>query len=158
MSEIHEEHAPDCTCGCHDNDHDHDHHHHHEHARDRVIDLGWASVTLESHVHEQASTVSATICARADSAKCFDALVAALQAMAREAESAGGIIGHIKGYARDGESFVRASITDAQHAPICEGDAQLPLGSGAQVQLVAIVMLIDLDELERIVAGALEAL
>lgn len=167
MSEIHEEHGPDCTCGCHDHGrdhkhhdhgHEHDHEHAHEHAHEHTVELGWAGVTLESHVHDQASTVSATIHAQSDSGKSFEALVGALQTVAQRVESAGAIVGHIKAYARSSESFAHASVTDAQHSPACEGDVDLLLSSDVQSQLVAIVLLINLDELEHIVVEALESL
>ena len=59
--------------------HAHEHGHHHEHARRRSINLGWVNIELESHMHDQASTVSATLCAQADSGRTFEALVGALQ-------------------------------------------------------------------------------
>lgn len=152
MAEMHEEHGPDCTCGCHDHDHGHEHHHHdHEAAREREVDLGWASAILESHLHDQAATVSATVRAQAEADKSFEALVAALKLIAQRVESAGGIVGHIKAYARAGESFAHASVTDAQLAPACEGDVNLVLGPDVQCQLVAIALLVDLDVLEEIV-------
>ena len=70
--------------------HHHGHRHHREHASERAIDLGWANAELESHVHDQASTVSATLCSQADSGRTFEALVGALQTVAHEAELAGG--------------------------------------------------------------------
>jgi len=180
MSEIREEHGPDCTCGCHDHDHehahhhdhDHDHehghdhhhhehgdghdHHHHEHTQEREIEIGWGTATLESHVHDQASTVSATIHAQSGSGVTFETLVEALQGVAQQVESAGAIVGHIKAYARMGDSFAHASATDAQHAPACEGDTGMLLDSDTQCQLVAIALLIELDELERIVVSQLQ--
>ena len=177
MSEIHEDHGPDCTCGCHDHDHDyghehghahshdhdhdhdhdHEHHHHdHEHAHEREIEIGWGTATLESHVHDQASTVSATIHAQSDLGVTFETLVEALRGVAQEVEFAGAIVGHIKAYARSGESFAHASATDAQHAPACEGDVGMLLSSDTQCQLVAIALLIELDELERIVVSQLQ--
>lgn len=184
MAEIHEDHGPDCTCGCHDHDHehgdgnshhhehvhehdhdhgpdctcgchDHDHDHHHEHTHEREVELGWGTATLESHVHDQAATVSATIHAQSESSVTFDTLIMALQDIAQRVESEGAIVGHIKAYARSGESFAHASATDAQHAPACDGDSQLPLASDVQCQLVAIALLIDLPELEQIVLSAL---
>jgi len=163
MANTHDEHGPDCTCGRHDHEHehehvgehDHGHDHHHDHARERVLELSWGTATLESHVHEQAATVSATISVQPGSAVTFDTLVKALQAVAQHVESAGGIVGHIKAYAKAGDSFAHASTTDARHAPSCEGDASLPLSPEAQCQLVAIALLIDLEQLEQIVVDAL---
>ena len=78
--------------------------------------------------------------------------------MAKQVESAGGIVGHIKGYARIGDPFVHASATDAQHAPAPEGDTSIPLDVDTQAQLAAIALLIDLDDLEQLVVSALEAI
>ena len=99
MSDLHEEHGPDCTCGCHDHEHhehhehdhhghDHHHHHHHDHgdARERTVELAWGEAALESHTHDQASTVSATIHAQASAGKTFEALVDAMQAIAQARE------------------------------------------------------------------------
>ena len=178
MSEIREDHGPDCTCGCHDHDHEHahqhhehsyahehahehddghDHHHHHdhEHTHEREVEIGWGTATLESHVHDQASTVSATIHAQSGSGVTFETLVEALQGVAQQVESAGALVGHIKAYARMGDSFAHASATDAQHAPACEGDTDLLLDSDTQCQLVAIALLIELDDLEQIVVSQL---
>jgi len=166
MSDIREEHGghgPDCTCGCHDHDHegghahDHEHAHDHDHAHDheRAVELGWGAGTLESHVHDQAATVSVTIDAQADAGKTFQELVDALREIALQVESAGGIVGHIKAYAREGGAFAHASATDAQHAPACEGDASLVLGPATNCQLVSIALLIDLAQLEQIVLAAL---
>ena len=68
---------------------------------------------------------------------------------------AGMHVGHIKAYARMGDAFAHASATDAQHAPACEGDTDLLLDSDTQCQLVAIALLIELDDLEQIVVSQL---
>ena len=161
MANTNSEHGPDCTCGCHDHNHehahahDHDHGHHHDHAAEREVECRWGTAVLESHVHDQAATVSATIYAQSGPAATFEVLVEALKSVAQHVESAGGIVGHIKAYARAGDSFVHASATDAQHEPSCEGDASLPLGPEVHCQLVAIALLIDLEQLEQIVVDAL---
>ena len=121
-----------------------------------LVELEWGTADLESHVHDQAATVSATIHANPDAGKAFQALVDALRDIACKVEAAGGIVGHIKAYARTEDSFAHASVTDAQHAPACEGDLQLPLGLDVQCQLVAIALLIDLEQLERIVTDTVE--
>jgi len=159
MVNTNSEHGSDCTCGCHDHDHehahDHDHGHHHDHAAGREVECRWGTAVLESHVHDQAATVSATIRAQSGSAATFEVLVEGLRSVAQHVESAGGIVGHIKAYARADGSFVHASATDAQHEPSCEGDASLPLGPEVCCQLVAIALLIDLGQLEQIVVDAL---
>ena len=99
--------------------------------------------------------MSATVRAKTEAGKTFEALPGALQVIAQRVEAADGIVGHIKAYARADESFARASATDAKRAPACEGDAGLVLGPDAQCQLVAVALLVDLDILEE---TALESL
>ena len=165
MGELHKEHGHDCACGCRGHEHGHasghDHHDHHDHdhehadVRKRSVSLGWADVDLESHVHDQASTVSATIHARSDSGRSFGDIVEALQVVAQKVEEQGAIVGHIKAYARTADSFSHASTTDAQRMPSSEGDLQMALGPDVQCQLVVIALLVDLDVLEQIAIAAL---
>ena len=140
----------------HDHEHEHSHDHHHEH--ENALQLTWADITLSSHTHDQASVVSAAIKVREEGNTTFEALIGALRSIAVAAEAAGGIVGHIKGFARTGEAFVHASCTDANQPPQFEGDAAFALGPESQVELVAIVMLIELEELEHIVEEALQAI
>lgn len=139
------DHGPDCTCGCHDHDHDHGHEHSHEHAHEHTeaIELAWARVELEAHTHEQAATVSMDIYPSSGSTLSFSELVSAMQAIARAAEQAGGIVGHIKAFAKQDDAFARASVTAADLPPTCDGDQSLEFGSSAEIQVVAIVLLID---------------
>lgn len=163
MSNVHEEHGPDCTCGCHDHEHGHGHGHRHEHAHGHdhghahahdhgptvsdSFETEAARIALEAHTHEQAATVSLDIHPKAGKTVAFPDLVAAMQSIATDAEAAGGIIGHIKAYARDEQSFAHASVTAADLPPTCEGNAQASFGEGAHIQLVSIVLLIPQDEL-----------
>lgn len=170
MSGIHDEHGPDCTCGCnerhhhahasrghgqaHDHEHAHDHghdHHDHDHAHAHSVsdrfETDAALVSLEAHTHEQAATVSLDIHPKAGQAVAFSSLVETMQAIAADAEAAGGVVGHIKAYARDGAAFAHASVTAADLPPVCEGDVQASFGEGATIQLVSIVLLVGQDDL-----------
>ena len=148
-------HGPDCVCGCHDHDHNHEHTHDHEHDHGNSHDHGyveafeqeWGSFELEAHMHEQAATVSMNIHPRDGREISFSDLVNVMQSIAQAAENSGGIVGHIKGFARQGDDFAHASVTSADLAPAIEGDKALSFGAEATVQLVAIVLLIDQADL-----------
>ena len=109
---VHEhEHGPDCTCGCHDHEHAHEHEHHHEH--EAVVELPWARVELEAHTHEQAATVSMNIHPKEESPVAFADLVNIMQEIARSSEQSGGIVGHIKAFAKRDNAFARVSVGQA---------------------------------------------
>lgn len=143
----------------HLHEHGHEHHAHdhhgHEHAHEKTVQAGCATLELSSHMHEQAATVSATVHVAEGHTMPFTRVVEAMGAIAERAEGAGGIVGHIKGYAETASGFAHASCTDASLGANVEGDPGLLLDSAAKAQLVAIVMLIDVPDLERIVVEAL---
>ena len=149
------DHGPDCTCGCHDHGHVHAHDHDHGHEHSEAIELAWARVELEAHTHEEAATVSMDIYPNSGSILAFCELVDAMQAIARAAELAGGIVGHIKAFAKQDDVFARASVTAADLPPTCDGDQSLALGNTAEIQVVAIVLLIDQAALLAISKDAL---
>ena len=156
-------HDPDCTCGCHDHDHEHEHEHEHMHAHEHEhhhthtesIELTWANVGFEAHTHDQAATVSMNVYPKDGCAFAFSNLVDIMQAIAQAAESAGGFVGHIKGFARRGDEFAHASVTAADLPPTFEGDQTLSLDTATEIQLVAIVLLISEDDLLAICKNAL---
>ena len=149
------EHGPDCTCGCHDHDHDHAHDHVHHHEHEEVVELSWAHVELEAHTHEQAATVSMNIHPKEGSPVAFVDLVNTMQEIARASEQSGGIVGHIKAFAKRGDAFARASVTAADLPPTCDGDQSLALDASAEIQLAAIVLLVDQADLLAICKQAL---
>lgn len=157
------DHGPDCTCGCHGNEHGHGREHEHGHQHDHVhhhggfeaVELEWGRVELEAHVHDQATTVSMNVLPQEGCTITFSDLIGAMQSIAEAAEGAGGIVGHIKGLARQGSQYAHASVTSVGLAPTVEGDSSLPFGSGAAIQLVAIVLLIGQEDLLAICKSAL---
>ena len=138
-------------------DHDHHDHHDHEHRHDHLetAEFEWGLVELEAHVHDQAATVSMNVQPQGERSITFSDLVGAMCSIARAAESAGGVVGHIKAFARQGGESARASVTAPELAPTVEGDPALLLGTGATIQLVAIVLLIGKEDLLAICKGAL---
>ena len=139
----------------HEHGHAHGHEHAHEHVHEETIVLAWAHVELEAHTHEQAATVSAGIHPNETSSTSFSDLVNCMQAIASSIEQAGGIVGHIKAFAKQEDAFARGSVTAANLPPSCDGDLALRLAPATEIQLVAIALLIDQATLISICKEAL---
>ncbi len=126
----------------------HNEHHEGSHNHRETFEIHGAEVFTESHMHDQAATVSLAICPNEGATFAFATLVTAMQDIASRAEAAGGIIGHIKAFAREENgAFAHASVTAAGLAPTCEGDVSASFGEEADIQLVSIVLLISFEEL-----------
>ena len=128
----------------------------HEHNHRESFRIACGEVFLEAHLHDQAATVSMAICPDEGSTLAFALLVDAMRAIAARAEALGGIVGHIKGFAREGDVFAHASVTAADQQPTCEGDVEAAFGEGADIQLVAIVLLVEEQALVGICRSVLE--
>ena len=126
---------------------------HHNH-RESFETCG-AEAFLEAHMHDQAATVSLAICPAEGETFAFARLVDAMRDIASASESAGGIVGHVKAFAREGDTFAHASVTAAGLEPACEGDAAESFGDEADIQLVAIVLLVSQADLVDICRNAL---
>lgn len=134
----------------------HEHHAHHEHHNHREsFAINGAEAFLEAHMHDQAATVSAAICPAEGEAFAFARLVDAMREIASASEAAGGIVGHVKAFAREGDAFAHASVTAAGLEPACEGDVEESFGEEADIQLVAIVLLVGQNDLIDICRNAL---
>ena len=134
--------------------HDHNHYHHH-HSHADTIERAWACVDFEAHTHEQAATVSMSVHPNAGCERTFSNVVEIMQIIACAAEEAGGIVGHIKAFAKQDETTAHASVTAADLSPTCEGDQSLALDGTTDIQLVAIVLLIGEEDLLAICKDAL---
>ena len=110
---------------------------------------------MEAHVHDDAATVSMDVHPKEDCAATVSSLVDAMQRIAQASEEAGGIVGHIKCFAKQGAESVHASVTAADLAPTVEGDDSLSFDPSSTIQLVAIVLLISQDDLLAICKGAI---
>lgn len=75
-----------------------------------------------------------------------------MERIARAVEGEGAIVGHIKGYARQGGAFAHASVTAADIPATVEGGIAT-FSEGAEMQLVVIAMLISPEELLQVVAN-----
>ena len=131
----------------------HAHHHGQSHRESFAIPCGESF--LEAHMHDQAATVSMVICPDEGTVMAFADLAAALESIASCVEEAGGIVGHIKAFAREGDFFARASITQAGEKAGCEGDVGRSFGPEADIQLVAIALLLGQEELLAICRQAM---
>ena len=99
----------------------HAHHHGQSHRESFAVPCGEAF--LEAHTHDQAATVSMAICPDEGKGMAFADLAAALEGIACRVEEVGGIIGHIKAFAREDAFFARASVTQAGMGVDVYGDA-----------------------------------
>lgn len=146
----------------HEQKHEREHASHHERNHREQFAIACGEAFLEAHMHDQAATVSVALCPDEGFAISFEQLVSALSATASNVEAAGGIIGHIKAFAREDDVFAHASITDASRKPDAEGDIAASFGPEADIQLVAIALMISQDELiticKREISSALSAL
>ncbi len=142
----------------HEHEHAHDHGHDHEHNHRESFQIACGEAFIEAHMHDQAATVSMAVCPDPSQTVRFDELVSCMQTVADQAEAAGGIIGHIKAFAKQGDAFAHASITSADIDPACEGDLTIALGEEADIQLVAIVLLIEQKSLIDMCRTALQSL
>lgn len=147
----------------HSHEHGHEHHHaahghdHHDHAHhEKTVETSWGKAQLEAYTHEQAATVSMILLVDENVKLAFADVVSLMRRIAEGAEAVGGIIGHVKGIARQGDSFAHASVTATYLEPAIDGDMALECVAGTDVQLVAIVLLVDLDDLVRICEEALK--
>ena len=146
----------------HEHKHGHEHEHGHGHAHDHdphhreSFAISWGEVSLDAHMHDQAATVSMDIRPSGEGSPAFEDLVACMQNIASRAEAAGGIVGHVKAFAKDGDAFAHASVTSAGLAASCEGDLDLALNPNTTVQLVAIVLLVEQQVLIDICRSCLE--
>lgn len=134
---------------------EHEHHEHHNHRES--FEIPGAEAFMEAHMHDQAATVSVAICPNGGETFAFERLLAAMVEIAKRAEDIGGIVGHIKGFARDEKAFARASVTEAKASPDSEGDLAAAFGDDADIQLVSIVLLIDEEALIDICRNVLKA-
>ena len=136
----------------------HEHEHAHEHGRTAVLDTASAHIEFEGHLHEQAAAVTMLIHPHTAVEIAFTALTETMERIAQSIEATGGIVGHIKVSAQQGNTFAHASIVQADQSPSCAGDAECTFDEAAAIQIAAIALLVGLDELMDICEKACSAL
>lgn len=129
----------ECVCG-HEHHHDqhHEHHHEHHHAKD-----DWPSVHVTTHDASVVGTVKCKINGDYDNA--LDQLQDCMKKVAGAVENAGGLIGHIKAFAREDAKNCMISITDVDDI-----QRKCSTGRGIFVENVCIVFEISPEQLEKI--------
>lgn len=141
--EHHHEHDENCTCGCHD--HEHEHHHDHVHGRD--VD----GIHIEHHIQDEACVVSGVMQLCGTYEPLRPRIAAALEALAAEINSRGGIVGHVKA-AAEVQQTEMFSVTDVK-AMIKTAPTQ-----DITVKMAAIVFAIEPETVEALVEAALRDL
>lgn len=134
------EHPEDCTCGCHDHDHeehehhhhdhdheghdhccdhDHEHHHHdhdfhehdhHDHDHGHTYEVAGYKV-VETHKHEGATICSFEKDLQKPAAEVRTAMENAINELEQWLDAEGALIGHVKGYIREGGPVTTFSTT-----------------------------------------------
>ena len=97
-------------CGCHDHHHGHDHEHHHEHHHHEQEAFPAVSV----YTHETATVGSVKCRIAGEYEEALNRLQKCMEETAREVEAAGGLIGHVKAFAKEEARYCMISITDGE--------------------------------------------
>lgn len=124
----------------HGYEHEHDHEHHHDH-----------DAPIEITTHENAVIGTVRIRIPGSYEEALEDLKARMAETADEVEAAGGMVGHIKAFAREESRTAMVSIPEP-------GDVQIKNGSdpGLRCEIANIVFGIDTEVLERILKNHYE--
>ncbi|WP_139652521.1 hypothetical protein [Raoultibacter phocaeensis] len=128
----------------------------HTGAHGRNLEFTQGTASLEGHTHAMASVVSLRVSLHPDTSTEFDALVSSLEALARDIECEGGVVGHIKALASCEAGSVRISIVDACRPALVRGPAPAALNDEACLDIAVIALAIDLDLLIGLVCEAMK--
>ena len=122
--------------------HEHTHHHEHEHGHPHEHDHG-SPIEITTHENAVIGTVRIRIPGSYDTA--LEDLRTRMDQTAREVEESGGMVGHIKAFAREETRTAMVSIPEP-------GDIQTKEGSdpGLHCEIANIVFGIDEETLEHI--------
>ena len=113
--EHHHHHHHDDECGCHDHHHDHDHHDfhehdHHDHDHGHTYEVEGYKV-VETHNHEGATICSFEKDLKKQTAEVKPLMEAAIKELEAWLDAEGALIGHVKGYIREGGPVTTFSTT-----------------------------------------------
>ena len=146
----HHDHRHDDDCCEHHHEHgnsycDHHHDHHHE-AQTMSFNVGGGVALCRLSSHEEANIVSCTLELENTELE-LQSLAAALAGVATDIEEAGGLIGHIKCAAQNGESFARISVTQAGIDPFVESHNLEILNEETDISLALIVFAVEHEQI-----------
>ncbi len=112
--EHHHHHHHDDECGCHDHHHHHDHdfheHDHHDHDHGHTYEVEGYKV-VETHNHEGATICSFEKDLKKQTAEVKPLMEAAIKELEAWLDAEGALIGHVKGYIREGGPVTTFSTT-----------------------------------------------
>ncbi len=160
-SNEHHEHSANCCGQHHDHHHDDDccehhhehgdsycdhHHDHHHEAQTMSFNVGGGVALCRLSSHEEANIVSCTLELENTELE-LQSLAAALAGVATDIEEAGGLIGHIKCAAQNGESFARISVTQAGIDPFVESHNLKILNEETDISLALIVFAVEHEQI-----------
>ena len=128
----------------HHHDHDHEHEHRHEHDHEHHHDHGHDS-PIEITTHEEAVIGTVRVRIPGSYEEALEDLKTRMAQTADEVEAAGGMVGHIKAFAREEARTAMVSIPEP-------GDVQIKSGTdpGLRCEVANIVFGIEKEELESI--------
>lgn len=121
-------------------------HGHHHHGKMSVDELSALTVTFEGHEHESTSVVSCSLQMKEEHTLPFKILVELLMKAGEALEGAGAFIGHMKALANSAGETASASLTDLSAGSTVQGNTDLSLDSDTQIQIVAIVVDLPLQD------------
>ena len=138
--EHHYNHETECCSG------HHEHHEHHHEAQTMSFNVGGGVALCRLSSHEEANIVSCTLELENTELE-LQSLAAALAGVATDIEEAGGLIGHIKCAAQNGESFARISVTQAGIDPFVESHNLKILNEETDISLALIVFAVEHEQI-----------
>ena len=117
------------------------------HSPSAGVDASRARFWIKMGEHEQAVTASIAIEPLPGLRVRFDDVVGFMERVASYVEEHGGIVGHIKALAREGDVSAHASVVAAGMTERPDAGELVDFGEEADIQMVVIAFLLDCDML-----------
>lgn len=147
---IHEHGHESCDCGC-----NHQHHHHDDEAKTISANVGGGIALCKLTTHEGALVVSCAL-ELEDSTLSPSCLASALAGVAYDVEKLGGIVGHVKCAASNGEGSLHISVTQAGIDPTVVVNNLEVLDEDSEINIAVICFAVEHQELLDILLTRLE--
>lgn len=127
----------------------------HAGAHGHTLEFSRGDVSFEGHTHAMASVVSLKVALLPGARIELAALASTLEALARDIERKGGVVGHIKAFSSSEAGSMRISIVDACRPALVQGPADALLNDGSCLHAAVIALAIDLELLIDMVCEAM---
>ena len=147
---IHEHDGGSCDCGC-----NYQHHHHDDDAKTVSANVGGGIALCKLTTHEGALVVSCAL-ELENSMLSSACLAAALAGVAYDVEKLGGIVGHVKCAASNGEGSLHISVTQAGIEPTVMANNLEVLDEDTEINIAVICFAVEHQELLNILLTRLE--